>query len=344
MGDHGSFDAMRLAAFVLRPTDALEGVRRFVAAEELGYDAAYATHVNGHDAPTLMGAACVRTERIEIGVGVVPIYTRTPATMAMAAATLWELSQGRAMLGLGSGHRLVMQRWHGDPMARPISEMREYVAIVRGILAGRPLAQADKWASDMPLVGVSPAPTMPLMVGALAPAMLQLAGEIGDGVMVWLGTPGYFADVVVPNVQIGRERAGKTMEGFQIVASIPCAATDDVESARQSYVKQIAHNLRLPFYRGLLERAGYEADLSYVQQVDRYEDLEHPVLGDALEGLANGPLVSDIAAIGDDDALGAKLAAYRDAGVTTAGVNPIRLDRYDDTLAGVARAMNRNRP
>jgi len=54
--------------------------------------------------------------------------------------------------------------------------------------------------------------------------------------------------------------------------------------------------------------------------------------------------VSDIAAIGDDDALGAKLAAYRDAGVTTAGVNPIRLDRYDDTLAGVARAMNRNRP
>jgi alkanesulfonate monooxygenase SsuD/methylene tetrahydromethanopterin reductase-like flavin-dependent oxidoreductase (luciferase family) len=264
--------------------------------------------------------------------------------MAMSAATLWELSGGRAMLGLGSGHRLVMERWHGDPMRHPVAEMREYVAILRGILTGHPLRSSTKWASDMPLVGVAPAPEMPLMIGALAPAMLRLAGEIGDGVMVWLGTPDYIADVVIPNVRLGRELAGKSMDGFDVVASIPCAATPDVDLARQTYVKQIAHNLRLPFYRGLLERGGYTEDLALVHEVGRYEDLEQPIPADAFAGLAAGRLVADIAAVGDDAALAAKLCQYRDAGVTTLGINPIRISDFDDTLLGAARAMNSTRP
>src|SRR5690242_14688798 len=117
---------MQIGAIVLRPPDAREAVRRFEVAEQLGYDAAFATHVNGHDSLTLMGAAVARTERIQVGVGVVPIYTRTPATMAQSAATLWELSGGRILLGMGLSHRLVMNRWHGEPIEHPVAEMREY--------------------------------------------------------------------------------------------------------------------------------------------------------------------------------------------------------------------------
>jgi alkanesulfonate monooxygenase SsuD/methylene tetrahydromethanopterin reductase-like flavin-dependent oxidoreductase (luciferase family) len=329
----------RLGAFLLRPPGAREAVRRFRFAEELGFGAAFATHVNGQEALTMLGAAAVSTERIQIGVGVVPIYTRTPTTMAQSAATLAELSGGRAMLGLGSGHRLVMQRWHGDSMDKPIADMREYVAIMRAVLSGSPLPSASKWASDMPLVGVGAAPDFPLHIGGLSPAMCRLAGEIADGVMVWLGTPRYIAEVVVPAVREGRERVGKSMEGFDVVASIPCAVTDDEDLLKQTYVKQIAHNLRLPFYRNILERGGYHAELGVLAEVDRYEDLERPMPGEVLVELGAGSLVADIAAIGDARAVATKLEEYRDCGVTTLGINPVRIDDYDRTLEAVARSF-----
>jgi len=330
----------RLGAFLLRPPGAREAVRRFRLAEELGFDAAFATHVNGQEALTMLGAAAVSTERIQIGVGVVPIYTRTPTTMAQGAATLAELSGGRAVLGLGSGHRLVMQRWHGDPMDKPIAEMREYVTIMRGVLAGRPLPSADKWASDMPLVGVGAAPDFPLHVGGLSPAMCRLAGEIADGVMVWLGTPRYIAEVVMPAVREGRERAGKSMDDFDVVASIPCSVTDDEDVLKQTYVKQIAHNLRLPFYRNILERGGYHSELGFLAEVDRYEDLERPMPGEVLVGLGSSALVADIAAIGDARSVASKFEEYRSCGVTTLGVNPVRIDDYDRTLESVVESCD----
>jgi len=330
----------RLGAFLLRPPGAREAVRRFRLAEELGFDAAFATHVNGQEALTMLGAAAVSTERIQIGVGVVPIYTRTPTTMAQGAATLAELSGGRAVLGLGSGHRLVMQRWHGDPMDKPIAEMREYVTIMRGVLAGRPLPSADKWASDMPLVGVGAAPDFPLHVGGLSPAMCRLAGEIADGVMVWLGTPRYIAEVVMPAVREGRERAGKSMDDFDVVASIPCSVTDDEDVLKQTYLKQIAHNLRLPFYRNILERGGYHSELGFLAEVDRYEDLERPMPGEVLVGLGSSALVADIAAIGDARSVASKLEEYRSCGVTTLGVNPVRIDDYDRTLESVVESCD----
>lgn len=332
---------LRLGAFVLRPPTAVEAVRRFQVAEALGYDGAFATQVNGADAIALMAGAAVTTTEIEIGVGVSPIYLRTPTSMAQSAATLWDLSGGRIKMGLGLGHRLVMERWYGEKVERPVDEMREYVAIMRGVLDGEPLKQTEKWASDMPLVGIATAPEMPLLIGALSPAMLRLAGEIAQGVIVWLGTPGYFEETVIPNVRKGRERAGKTMEGFEVVASIPAAVTDDPERMRRTYVMQIAHNLRLPFYRAILERHGYDEDLAVIDEVDAYEDLENPLADDALQRLAGGRVVSDIAAIGDPAAVVEKLADYRRAGVTYAGINPVRINDYENTLAAVGQAVGR---
>ncbi|ABL80338.1 MULTISPECIES: LLM class flavin-dependent oxidoreductase [unclassified Nocardioides] len=332
---------LKLGAFVLRPPDATEAIRRFRVAEWEGYDAAFATQVNGADSMALMAAASVLTRDIEIGVGVSPIYLRTPTSMAQSAATLWDLSGGRIKLGLGSGHRLVMQRWYGAAMERPVAEMREYVAIMRGVLDGEPLKKADRWASDMPLVGIATAPEMPLLIGALSPAMLRLAGEVAQGVMVWLATPGYFEETVIPHVREGRARIGKTLEGFDVVASIPVAVTDDPESVRRLYVRQIAHNLRLPFYRAILERHGYLDDLALINEVDAYEDLENPMPESAMDSLASGALVRDIAAIGDGFAVVEKLAEYRRAGVTYAGINPVRISDYDASLAAVARALGR---
>lgn len=328
---------MGLGCFVLRPPSAEEALRRFELAEQIGFDAAFATHVNGAEATVMLGAATARTSRIELGVGVIPIYTRTPATMAQAAATLWDLSGGRVTLGLGLGHRAVMKRWHGEEIERPAAEMREYLSIMRGILDGEPLPEAEKWASDMPLVELR-AERVPLMIGALSPAMLRLAGEMAQGVVLWMCTPRYIAETVVPNVREGRRRAGLSMEGFDIVASIPTAVCEDAEPLRRDYVKQVANNLRLQFYRAMLERGGYREELAAIEEVDRYEGLFERIPGPALDALAGGRFVSDVAAIGSPDAVAAKLGDYAAAGVTVAGVNPVRIDDFEATLRATMAA------
>jgi alkanesulfonate monooxygenase SsuD/methylene tetrahydromethanopterin reductase-like flavin-dependent oxidoreductase (luciferase family) len=330
---------MQLATFLLRPPSVAVALHRFREAERLGYAAAFATNVNSHEALSLMAAAAVQTDRIRIGVGVVPIYTRPPATMAQAAATLWEMSGGRSLIGLGLGHRVVMERWYGEQIEHPVEEMRDYVSIVRAIVGGAVPPPGRRWRSDLPLVLLGPFDDMPILIGALSPAMLRLAGEIADGVVLWLATPAYIADTVVPQVSIGRARVGKTVEGFEIVASIPCAVTDDALTLRRSLTKQIAHNLRLPFYRSMLERGGHGDDLKLVDEVAAYEELDLPIDPNALTHLAQGSIIESLAAIGSPEVVAAKLAEFGDAGVTLAGVNPVRIADFDACLAAVRRAV-----
>ena len=185
------------------------------------------THIAARDSLTVLANYAAATSRIHLGTGVVPIYTRTPATMAMTAATLHEQSDGRLRLGLGVSHRPVVEGWHGQTIDRPVAEMREYVAIVRAILAGEPPPAGEKWQTSFALSGIGPYPDLPIYIAALSPAMLRLAGEVADGAMLWLCNPEYIRAVVMPELQAGRERAGKTLEGFAVVAAVPSAVVDD---------------------------------------------------------------------------------------------------------------------
>lgn len=316
-----------------------EALRRFEVAEELGYDSAWATHVNGHDSLTLMAAAAVRTERIRIGVGVVPIYSRTPATMAQTARTLWELSDGRTMLGLGLSHALVVEGWHNQTIDHPAAEMREYLQIVRDIVDGRPTPPTgQKWRSNMPLIQFDPAPTLPLLVGALSPAMLRAAGELADGVLLWMCNPRYIRDVVVPEVSVGRERAGKPHAGFHVIPSVPCGVGPDAQGLRRDYATQVLHNLRLPSYRAVIARGGYEDTLDALGEVDSYQALNAPVGEATLARLAGSRFVADIVAVGTSAEIAATLAEYRDAGATVVAINPVRIREFDLTLETAAAA------
>ncbi|MHB8659719.1 MAG: LLM class flavin-dependent oxidoreductase [Solirubrobacteraceae bacterium] len=111
-----------------------QAVGRVKLAESLGYEAVFVTHIAGRESLTVVTAYALATERIRVGTGVVPIYTRTPATMAQTAATIDELSCGRLNLGLGISHRPVVEGWHGQTIDQPVAEMREYASIVRAIL------------------------------------------------------------------------------------------------------------------------------------------------------------------------------------------------------------------
>ena len=140
--------------------------------------------------------------------------------------------------------------------------MREYVAIVRAILAGEPPPAGEKWQTSFALSGIGPYPDLPIYVAALSPAMLRLAGEVADGVMLWLCNPEYIREVVLPEVTAGRERAGKTSEGFEVVAAVPSAIVDDPGPALAAMRRDLLTYFGLPFYRAMLERSGFGEDIA----------------------------------------------------------------------------------
>ena len=111
-------------------------------------------------------------------------------------------------------------------------EIREYVGIVRAILAGEDPPRGERFQSNFRFGGFKPRPDIPIYVAALSPGMLRLAGEIADGAMLWLCSPDYIRDVVVPLVAEGRARRGKPLEGFDIVAAVPSAVTSEPDDAR----------------------------------------------------------------------------------------------------------------
>jgi alkanesulfonate monooxygenase SsuD/methylene tetrahydromethanopterin reductase-like flavin-dependent oxidoreductase (luciferase family) len=315
-------------AFISTGASLPQAVERVKLAESLGYEAVYVTHVAGRESLTVITAYALATSKIRVGTGVIPIYTRTPATMAQTAATIDELSDGRMTLGLGVSHRLVVEGWHGQTIERPVAEMREYASIVRAILRGEKPPAGERWRTGFRLVGLDARPRLPIYLAALSPAMLRLAGEIADGVVLWLCNPGYIRDVVIPEVRTGRERAGLALEGFDIVAAVPSAATETPEEAVAAIRRDLIPYFGLPFYRAMIERTGFEADIA------AYDAAAGDL--DAMAAAISDEFIADLAAIGDAEQVRVGVERYSRAGATSPCVGPIARMNLDATLrAGI---------
>src|SRR3989442_15039168 len=182
--------------------------------------------------------------------------------MAQAALTLSELTGGRFTLGLGVSHRASMEGMLGLSLHEPLAVMREYVAVLRGAVGGTAAFDGRhyrvKWSLAVPERPPAPA----IYLAALSRNMLELAGEIADGVVLWLCSPGYVRDVAVPALERGRRRAGKTLAGFEIGAAGPLAISDDAPGALAAFRTELARYLTLPFYRAMLEASGLGKELA----------------------------------------------------------------------------------
>jgi alkanesulfonate monooxygenase SsuD/methylene tetrahydromethanopterin reductase-like flavin-dependent oxidoreductase (luciferase family) len=249
-----------LGAFIGVGKSLETALQRVELVERLGYESAYVTHIAGRDSVTLVMAYAARSERLLLGTGVTPIYSRTPVATAQSFATLDEFSGGRAIVGLGVSHRPVVEHWYGQSIDKPLREMREYVGVVRAILRGEDPPQGEKFRTAFRLSGWEPRADMPIYLAGLSPGMLRLSGEIADGVVLWLCNPNYIRDVVVPTVAEGRAKAGRDPDGFDIVAAVPSAVTDDPEAARERLRGELVPYFGLPYYRAMLERSGLDPD------------------------------------------------------------------------------------
>jgi F420-dependent oxidoreductase-like protein len=307
-----------------------QAIARVKRADELGYDSVYVTHIAGRDSLTLLMAYAAATKSIRLGTGVLPIYSRTPVATAQQAATIDEFSGGRMVLGLGVSHAVTVENWYGTRIERPVAAMREYVGAVRAMLTGAEAPDGEFFPTKFRFMGYEPRAELPIYVAALSPNMLQLAGEVADGVMLWLCNPAYIEKVVLPEVRAGRERAGKTLEGFDIVAAVPSAVADDRESAFETMRRDLVTYWSLPFYRAMIERSGFEADIAAFDAGMQKGDVEA-----AKRGISD-TFLDSLTAIGSREEVRAGVARYGDAGATSPGVGAIPGTDFEATLEAAA--------
>jgi len=300
----------RVACFINPGAVLADSIALAARADTLGYDSVWCTHGLGRDAFLVLAAYGAVARRVGLGSGVIPIYPRHPVLMAQEALTLADISEGRLRLGIGVSHAPMVSQALGIDMGRPLDVMREYVTVLRGALTGKvrhqgPRYQVD-WQSGVPSL---PAPP-PILLGGLGPKMLELAGEIADGAVLWLCAPEYIRREALPAIRRGRERAGKPLAGFEIVASVPAAITVDRGAALALFKRELMRYLALPFYRAMLDKSGFGPELA------AYDKAPGP------EAVPDR-LASALGTVGDYRALAAFVTAHRDAGVTLPAIRPI---------------------
>ena len=231
---------------------------------------------------TPAAAVAARTERVSIGTGILGLWSRTPATTALTAASLQQLSQGRLLLGLGLQSRSYVESWHGRAYGKPLGAMREYLTILRRALDGETVTQEGDYFSirgfhiDLP----PPETRVPLYVAAIGPKMLQLAGELADGVIGYVYSEEYVRNVVVPNIQLGAERVGRTLEGFDIACGFPSVVTDDdagIELARGQAMMFATATKSAPAYAESIAQAGFRDERDEIARLVGAGDLEGAV-------------------------------------------------------------------
>ena len=298
---------MKTAAFLSPGGDFTASVALARRADELGYDSVWVTHGGGRDSFLVLAAYGAVAPRVRLGVGVLPIYPRHPIATAQAALTLSEQTGGRYLLGLGVSHRPSMEQQLGLKLADPLGTMREYVEVLRGAFGDGARFEGSHYRVQWSMAVPGRLPSPPIYLAALSTRMLELAGEIADGVVLWLCDPPYVRNVAVPALERGRRRAGKDLSGFEIVAAVPLAVTDDPAKARDAFRAELVRYLSLPFYRAMLETSGHGGSLKRFDSGSPADD----ALVDALGG------------IGDRAKCRAYVEAYRGAGVTLPAIRPI---------------------
>jgi probable F420-dependent oxidoreductase len=234
-------------------------------AEARGYDTAWTGEVTGADAVTVLALIAGATSRLRVASGVVPVQTRTPLVLAQTAVALDHVAPGRVALGLGASSPAVVGDWNGLPYRRPLAQVREAVQLIRRIMAGERVTFEGEFYRVRNLRLSSPPPGRPVLIylGALGPGMLELAGEIADGVLLnWLG-PGT-VPATLRHLEAGASRAGRTLAGFEVAAFVRTCVTDAPADARRWLAREITGYCTVDAYARFFRASGFGAEVDAV--------------------------------------------------------------------------------
>jgi len=301
-----------------------------VEAERLGYDSFWTAEAYGSDALTPLAWWGAATSRIKLGTSICQLSARSPAAMAMAALTLDHLSGGRMILGLGASGPQVAEGWYGDDYRKPLARTREYVEIIRRILAREGPVDFQGEHYQMPLPGGTgygkPLKSithplradLPVYLASEGPKNVALTAEIADGWLAIFYAPrvdGFYRDALAEG--FARPTARRTADEFEIACTVPIIIHDDVEAAADMYRPVMALYIggmgarEVNFHNEVFARMGYEAEAKLIQ--DLYLD------GKKDEAAAAVPteLIEDVALVGPKEKIRDDLEKWRESVVST---------------------------
>jgi F420-dependent oxidoreductase-like protein len=284
------------------PADLDNLVAQAQRAEREGFASGWFANIFGFDA-VLAAALCGRgTTRIELGTAVVPTYPRHPTALAQQALSAQAACGGRFALGIGLSHQVVIETMLGLSFATPFSHMREYLAVLAPLIRTGSVSHQGREFRVTANLAVPGATPCPILVAALAPKMLALAGREADGTITWMTGPKTLREHTIPRIGEAAAQAGRPAP--RVVVGLPIALTTDRTAARDAAARIFQIYGALPSYRAMLDREGVE-----------------------------GP--ADVALVGDEAALGAQIEQLRAIGVTDYLAIPFPVGR--DAVASVER-------
>jgi probable F420-dependent oxidoreductase len=299
----------------LAPADIVECVR---LADELGYESAWVAEGHGGDQFAILAACALVTRRIKLGTSISSVFVRSATTIGMAAATVDQLSGGRFILGLGSSHRVQVEPEHGVPFVQPTQRLRETVDVVRGLVRDGAVAYAGKVVTieRFELWFTPLRREIPIYISALFPTMLQIGGEIADGVLLtWPTTES--GRRAAENVAIGARRAGRTPADVDVASLIPCYVARDQRDAFDGMRSAVAFYAGFfPRYNRLLAEAGFADAVARIKEAFD--------AGDRAEAERRVPdaLLAAISAAGTPEQCRAKVEVYRRSGIGLPIISP----------------------
>jgi F420-dependent oxidoreductase-like protein len=225
-------------------------------ARDQGFGSYWMPQIFGLDALTALAVVATEVDGIGLGTSVVPTYPRHPMVLAQQALTVNQVSGGRLTLGIGLSHQAVVEGMWGIPFDHPLRHMADYLEILMPLLAGERVSHTGEAVTGRGEVEVSADPC-PVVVAALGPRMLELAGRRTDGTLTWMVGPRTLAEHTVPTITAAAESAGR--DAPQVIAGVPVCVTADPVGARQRAATAYAIYGQLPSYRAMLDREGIEA-------------------------------------------------------------------------------------
>jgi alkanesulfonate monooxygenase SsuD/methylene tetrahydromethanopterin reductase-like flavin-dependent oxidoreductase (luciferase family) len=231
------------------------------SAEAHGFDCAWGGEANNKDPTVMLSAIAAVTKRLKVGSAIYHILGRTPATLALQAVGLDELSGGRFLLGIGSSNPTIA-KWHGQTFDRPLSRMQEYIEITRAAMRGEKLSFEGKFftAQNFKMAFKPSGRSIPIYVAAFGPKMTRLAGRISDGVLINMANPTEIRRIR-EEVRSGAAEAGKDPSKMEIICKVRCSIAPKYDVAREALSHALTYYALADYYRDLLGRMGFAEDV-----------------------------------------------------------------------------------
>lgn len=264
-------------------------------AEALGYTDCWTFENAVFDAFTPLAAAAVATERMRLGTAIVPVFTRPPGLIAMHACALADLAPGRFVLGLGSSTKTVVETWMGIPFGKPRSRVVEVASVVRRLLDGEKVG-ALRMARP-------PSPRVPLFIAGLGPRMLAAAGQLADGICLFMTGP-----KIIPELLAG---AGGSLDSM---LRLPVLDGPDPLAVRAQAARFIVSYALVPYYAAVMERQGFGEEVTAIGARWAAGDRA------GAPGMVSDAMVAELILTGDADTMRARIADYRAAGLGCAAL------------------------